>query len=44
MTLDEAIIHAQEVADRQGCTECGLQHLQLVKWLKELKERQEKEE
>lgn len=44
MTLDEAIAHAWEVADRQGCTECGLDHMQLALWLKELKARRETEE
>ncbi len=34
MTLDEAIIHCEEKID---FTECGMQHKQLAKWLKELK-------
>jgi hypothetical protein len=37
MTLDEAIQHAQEVADR-GCDQCARDHQQLADWLKELKE------
>ena len=43
MTLDEAIAHAWEVADRQGCTECGIAHMQLAGWLEELKARREAE-
>lgn len=47
MTLDESIKHAEEVAvehtkyNRYGgfesCDECAKEHLQLAKWLKELK-------
>lgn len=33
MTLDEAIKHCEEKID---CTECGKQHKQLMRWLKEL--------
>lgn len=36
MTLDEAILHAEEVANN-NCSECGEQHKQLAKWLKELR-------
>lgn len=36
--LSEAIKHANEIADREGCTECGMQHRQLAAWLCELKE------
>lgn len=36
MTLDEAIKHAEEVAESR-CDECGAEHKQLAKWLKELK-------
>ena len=36
--LSEAIKHAAEVADREGCTECGQQHRQLAAWLTELQE------
>lgn len=34
--LAEAIKHATEVADREGCTECGQQHRKLAAWLMEL--------
>ena len=41
MTLDEAIIHAEEVADRcdvtDGDSKCSVEHRQLAEWLKELK-------
>ena len=37
MTLDEAIRHAEEVA-QSGCGECSVDHQQLADWLKELKE------
>lgn len=37
MTLDEAIQHAQEVADF-GCDQCSKDHQQLADWLRELKE------
>ena len=38
MNLDEAITSATETANElKGC-ECGKDHLQLAKWLKELKE------
>ena len=39
MTLDEAIIHCEDVAnDRAGCCEdCAEEHRQLAEWLKELK-------
>lgn len=39
-TLDEAIQHCEEVADKQfseGCSECGNEHLILAGWLRELK-------
>lgn len=36
--LAGAIKHATEVADREGCTECGQQHRQLAAWLTELQE------
>ena len=39
MTLDEAIDHARETAERLGCTECGRDHAQLAEWLEELKQR-----
>ena len=38
MTLEEAIDHCEEVAKIE-CGECAEEHLQLAKWLKELKER-----
>lgn len=45
MTLDEAIIHAEEIADRcdvtDGDNECGKEHRQLAEWLKELRSRRE---
>lgn len=48
MTLDEAIKHAEEVAERNEwfaknclesmqCRECAEEHRQLAEWLKELK-------
>ena len=40
MTLDEAIRHCYEVAGRK-CDDCGKEHLQLAKWLEELKESRE---
>lgn len=45
MTLDEAIIHCEEVADRcavtDGNRECEDNHRQLAEWLKELKQYRE---
>ena len=47
MTLDEAIIHAEEVADRCDVTDgdraCAEAHRQLAEWLKELKELRKKD-
>lgn len=45
MTLDEAISHCEEVTNNKvGCTEdCANEHKQLAEWLKELKERREKD-
>ena len=39
MTLEEAIIHCEDVAnDRAGCCEdCAEEHRQLAEWLKELR-------
>lgn len=37
MTLDEAIVHAEERGSI-GCSECAREHVQLAQWLKELKE------
>lgn len=42
MTLDEAIKHTLEVADQAPCDRCKEEHLQLAKWLKELKEYRKK--
>lgn len=36
MTLDEAILHAEEIANK-GCDQCAKDHKQLAEWLKELK-------
>lgn len=36
ITIDEAIKHSYEVAGRK-CDDCGKEHLQLAKWLEELK-------
>ena len=42
MTLDEAIEHARDVGSKLACNsktyECGKEHLQLAKWLEELRE------
>lgn len=44
MTIDEAITHAEaagkEMIKRCDCKDryCGLEHLQLAEWLKELKD------
>ena len=42
MTIDEAIVHAREVAsrkfdDRVHCIRCAEDHEQLAEWLEELK-------
>ena len=46
MTLDEAIIHAEEIAERCAVTDgdktCEQEHRQLAEWLSELKELREK--
>ena len=43
MTIDEAIIHAEAVADRctvtDGNIKCEMEHRQLAAWLRELQER-----
>ena len=55
MTLDEAIQHAKEVANKEKCnllkvgddyiySECAMEHEQLAQWLEELKEYKELEE
>ena len=41
MTLDEAIKHAEEVAEEKRCEKCGEEHRQLAEWLKELKQLRE---
>ena len=46
MTIDEAIVHAREVAsrkfdDRVHCIRCAEEHEQLAEWLEELKELRE---
>jgi len=42
MTLDDAIQHCEEVANRlrteDPCSQCAAEHTQLMGWLKELKE------
>ena len=40
MTIDEAIAHAQEVADTRTdlCDECKKEHSQIAQWLTELKQ------
>ena len=48
MTLNEAIIHAEEVARReerevQRCSACAIEHRQLAEWLRELRDRRLKE-
>ena len=54
MILDEAIKHAEEVAEQnewfeanylenRGCKECAEEHRQLAEWLKELKKYKEKD-
>ena len=48
MTLEEAIRHCEEVAERCAVTDgnlkCEMEHRQLAEWLRELKERREKDE
>lgn len=41
MTLEEAIKHAEEVANECD-SECSREHMQLAIWLKELKEYRQK--
>ncbi len=41
MTLEEAIKHCKEVAENTTCVDCKEEHLQLAKWLQELKKRRE---
>ena len=42
MKLDEAILHAEEVA-KNRCDKCGAEHKQLAEWLKDYKRLLEKE-
>lgn len=48
MTLSEAIIHCEEVADRCAVTDgdlkCEMQHRQLAEWLRELQQRRAQSE
>ena len=48
MTLEEAIMHAEEVAcsleEKDKCDKCAAQHRQLAEWLKELKALKESKE
>lgn len=45
MTLEEAILHCEEVADRCAVTDgnrkCEIEHRQLAEWLRELKKLRE---
>ena len=47
MTIEEAIKHCTEIIDKHtgiyGCDECAKEHIQLVLWLKELKQLREQE-
>ena len=38
MTIDEAIRHCEEVAEKMNDCECAADHRQLAEWLTELKE------
>lgn len=38
MTIDEAIRHCEEVAEKMNDCECAADHRQLAEWLRELKE------
>ena len=49
--IDEAIIHCEEVAIRKlkngnnaNCVQCGEEHIQLAKWLKELRDYKSRED
>ena len=46
MTLDEAILHCEKIADQcmvtDGNRKCESDHRQLAEWLKELKEYRKK--
>ena len=41
MTIDEAIRHCEEVAEKMNDCECAADHRQLTEWLTELKELRE---
>ena len=38
MTLDEAIKHAENVSETCDVSACAEEHMQLVEWLKQLKD------
>ena len=42
MTLDQAIKHCYEVAEKEQCCACAEEWLELAEWLEELKELREK--
>lgn len=35
MNIRDAIAHAEAVAEKEGCSECGEQHRKLAAWLRE---------
>ena len=37
ISIDEAILHCEEVAEKCSGSQCGTDHRQLAEWLKELK-------
>lgn len=41
MTLEKAIKHCEEKSS--GCSQCADEHRQLAEWLRELKERRERD-
>lgn len=43
MTIEDAIKHAEEVAQESRCRACADEHRQLAKWLKELKRLRERQ-
>lgn len=38
MTIEEAILHCREIAEKHCDDECGLEHKQLEEWLIELRQ------
>lgn len=40
MTLDEAIEHCKQIADKESKCECAMEHRQLAQWLEQLKRQQ----